>query len=177
MRVRLLVLGGLAACIATASAAGLSLDVAPGLWEISTSGSASGTPELPPAALAKMTPEQRAMAEAMVQVIVSQANVPHVLQLCVTAVQIRQGFDLNRVSQRGCHPVVQSSSPTHLDIKLECTGKERLDGTVHLDAVDHTTLAGQLDLRAGIGGNKLTIRQSVRGKWLGAACRGVQPIG
>lgn len=177
MRARLAVLGVIAASIATASAAGPSLDVSPGLWEISTSGSASGVPQLPPAVVGKMTPEQRVMAEAMVAMIVSQANVPHVLHLCITAAQIRQGFDLNRVSHHGCHPAVQSSSKRQLDMTLACSGKEQIDGTVHLDAVDHTTLRGQLDLRAGIGANKLTIRQSLRGRWLGAACGDVRPIG
>ncbi len=52
----ILILSGTAVC----AAAGLSLDVTPGLWELSTSGSISGTPQIPPELLAGMKPEQRA---------------------------------------------------------------------------------------------------------------------
>ncbi|HTC07741.1 MAG TPA: DUF3617 domain-containing protein [Acetobacteraceae bacterium] len=158
-------------------ASGLSLDVTPGLWQISTAGSASGVPNIPPSALAKMSPQQRAMAEAMAMVIVSQANIPHELQICITPEQIRQGFDLNRVGHNDCVHDVRSSSPTHLDMHVTCTGKDQLDGTVHLTAIDRTTVSGDLDLRAGDAGTALTIRQTLHGKWLGAACGDVRPIG
>lgn len=156
---------------------GLSLDVTPGLWHISIAGSASGVPEIPPSALAKMSPEQRAMAQAMAMIIVSQANMPHELQICITPQQIQQGFDLNRVGHKGCVHEVRSSSPTHLDMHVACTGKDQLDGTVHLTALDRTTVSGDLDLHAGNAGLPLTIRQTLHGKWLGAACGDVQPIG
>lgn len=158
-------------------ASGLSLDVTPGLWRISTVGSASGAPEIPPSALAKMSPQQRAMAEAMAMMIVSQASIPHELQICITPEQIRRGFDLNRIGHKDCVHDVRSSSPTHLDMHVACTGKDPLDGTVRLNATDHTTISGDLDLRVGTTGSALTIRQVLHGKWLGAACGDVQPIG
>ena len=117
------------------------------------------------------------MAQAMVMMIVSQAGIPHELQICITPEQIRQGFDLNRVGRKNCHHDVQSSSPTHLDMHVACTGKDPLDGTAHLNAIDHTTISGDLDLRVGAAGTALTIRQVLHGKWLGAACGDVQPIG
>jgi hypothetical protein len=156
---------------------GLSLDVTPGLWQISIAGSASGVPAIPPSALAKMSPQQRAMAEAMAMIIVSQANIPHELRICITPEQLRQGFDLNRVGHKDCVHDVRSSSPTHLDMHVACTGKDALDGTVHLNAIDRTTVSGDLDLRAGDAGAPLTIRQTLHGKWLGAACGDVAPIG
>jgi hypothetical protein len=160
-----------------ALAAGLSLDVSPGLWEISTSGSASGTPQIPPAVLAKMTPEQRVLAQALLLALVAQAKAPHVLRVCITPEQLRQGFDPDRMNHSGCRQSVQSSSPAHLDMHVECTGGSPLDGTVHVDAVDRRTVTGNVDLRAGPDGTGLTIRQSLHGRWLGAACGEVRPIG
>src|SRR5580704_3441380 len=84
-------------------AAGVSLDVKPGLWEIKTSGSASGMPQIPPEALAKLPPEQRAIVEAMAIAIIAQASMPHMMQFCVTPEQLRQGLDLDRVGGRDCH--------------------------------------------------------------------------
>lgn len=160
-----------------AFAGGLSLDVTPGLWQVSTEGSATGTPDIPPEALAKMTPEQRAMALAMALLLVTQAGIPHTLQICITEDQIQRGFDLTRVGKKDCAHEVRSSSPTHLDMHVACGGKSPFDGTLHLTATDHRTVSGDLDLRAGATGAGLTIRQTVRGRWLGAACGDVRPIG
>jgi hypothetical protein len=158
-------------------AMGLSLDVKPGLWEIQTSGAASGAPQIPPAALAKLPPEQRAIAAAMLLAIIAQASMPHSMQFCVTPEQLRQGLDLDRIGGKGCRRTVQSSSPTGLDMQVDCTGHDRMSGVVHLRVVDRTTVAGDIDVHAGIGASSLTIRQNLHGKWLGAACGDVQPFG
>lgn len=157
-------------------AAGLSLDVKPGLWEIQTSGSASGMPEIPTEALAKLPPEQRVIAAAMLLAIITQASVPHRLQFCVTPEQLRQGLDLDRMAGKDCHRTVQSSSPRGLDMQVDCTGREAMSGDVHLRVVDRATVAGNVDVRAGEGASRLTIRQSLHGRWLGAACGDVRPF-
>jgi Protein of unknown function (DUF3617) len=166
------VLGLAAPCFA----AGVSFDVKPGLWELQTSGSASGIPQIPPDALAKLPPDQRVIATAMLMAIVAQASMPHTLQFCVTPEQIRQGLDLNRMGGKDCQRTVQSSSPTGLDMQVDCTGRDAMSGTVHLRVVDRATLAGDVDVHAGIGANSMTIRQNLHGRWLGAACGDVKPF-
>jgi hypothetical protein len=158
-------------------AAGLALDVKPGLWEIRTSGSASGTPQIPPEALAKLPPEQRLIATAMLLAIISQASMPHTMQFCVTPAQLRQGLDLDRVGGKRCHRTVQSSSPMGLDMQVDCTGSDAMSGVVHLRVLDRATVTGDVDLRAGGGASGVVIRQDLHGKWLGAACGDVQPFG
>jgi hypothetical protein len=157
-------------------AAGVSFDVKPGLWEIQTSGSASGIPQIPPDALAKLPPDQRVIATAMLMAIVAQASMPHTMQFCVTPEQIRQGLDLNRMGGKDCQRTVQSSSPTGLDMQVDCTGRDQMSGNVHLRVVDRATLAGDVDVHAGLGANSMTIRQSLHGRWLGAACGDVKPF-
>jgi hypothetical protein len=166
------VVGLAAPCLAV----GVSFDVKPGLWELQTSGSASGIPQIPPDALAKLPPDQRVIATAMLMAIVAQASMPHTMQFCVTPEQIRQGLDLNRMGGKDCQRTVQSSSPKGLDMQVDCTGRDAMSGDVHLRVVDRETLKGDVDVRAGIGANSMTIRQSLHGRWLGAACGDVKPF-
>jgi hypothetical protein len=157
-------------------AAGLALDVKPGLWEIRTSGSASGTPQIPPEALAKLPPDQRVIVTAMLLAIISQASMPHTMQFCVTPAQVRQGLDLDRVGGKRCYHTVQSSSPMGLDMQVDCTESDAMSGALHLRVLDRATVTGNVDLHAGSGANGVAIRQDVHGKWLGAACGDVQPF-
>ncbi len=157
-------------------AAGVSFDVKPGLWELQTSGSASGMPQIPPDALAKLPPDQRVIAAAMLLAIISQASMPHSMQFCLTPEQLRQGLDLNRMGGKDCQRTVQSSSPTGLDMLVDCTGREAMSGDVHLRVVDRGTVAGTVDVHAGQDPNIFTIRQNLHGRWLGAACGDVKPF-
>jgi len=158
-------------------AAGLSFDVQPGLWDIETSGAASGVPQIPPDMLAKLPPDQRVIATAMLLAIIAQASMPHSMQFCVTPEQVRQGLDLNRIGGKNCRRTVQSSSPTGLDMQVDCSGHDQMSGNVNLRVVDRATVAGDVDFRAGLGANSMTIRQTLHGKWLGAECGDVAPFG
>ncbi len=167
---------GFAASVACL-AAGLSLDVQPGLWDIETTGAASGTPQIPPDLLAKLKPDQRVIAEAMLLAMIAQASTSHSMQFCVTPEQVRQGLDLDRIGGKRCQRTVRSSSPTGLDMQVEFGGHDQMSGNVHLRVVDRATVAGDVDFRAGLGASSMTIRQTLHGKWLGAACGDVPPFG
>ena len=164
--------------VASASglAAGVSLDVKPGLWDLETSGAASGIPQIPSEMLEKLKPDQRAMAEVMLMAVIAQASMPHSMQFCVTPEQVRQGLDLDRIGGKHCQRTVRSSSPTGLDMQVDCSGHDQMSGNVHLRVVDRATVAGDVDFRAGVGANSMMIRQTLHGKWLGAECRDVQPF-
>jgi len=161
----------------TVLAARVSLDVAPGLWEFSIAGSASGVPVIPPEAMARMKPEQRMMLQAMLIALIAQANTPHTIRMCVTPDQLHAGFDPNRLSYPGCHHHMASGETDHLDLRVECTGKEPLEGRLHIDAVNRRTIEGDLKVDAGRGPDGLSVRQSVRGRWLGTGCGDTPPLG
>ena len=170
--------GGLGFAMSGAGlAAGLSFDVKPGLWDIETSGAASGMPQIPPEMLEKLPPDQRVMATAMLLAVIAQASMPHSMQFCVTPEQVRQGLDLDRIGGKHCRRTVQSSSPTGLDMQVDCSGHDQMSGNVHLRVVDRATVAGDVDFRAGVGANSMLIRQTLHGKWLGAECGDVAPFG
>jgi len=169
---------GLALAISsTVLAAGVSLDVAPGLWEFSIAGSASGVPVIPPEAMARMKPEQRVMLQAMVIALIAQANTPHTIRMCITPDQLRAGFDPNRLSYPGCHHHIASGVTDHLDMHVECTGKEPVEGRLRVNAVNQRTVQGDLEIDAGRGPDGLSVRQSVHGRWLGRDCRDTPPLG
>jgi hypothetical protein len=165
-------LSGSVACLA----AGLSLDVTPGLWEVSTVGAVSGMPQIPPGMLAQMKPEQRLMAQAMTLAIVAQAGVPHRLQFCVTPQQVRLGLDLDRLGGGDCRRIIRSSSPAGLDMQVACGGQDRMNGVVHVRVLDRSTVTGDIDVQENIGGTSAAIRQTVHGRWLGASCGDVPPF-
>jgi hypothetical protein len=165
-------LAGSVACLA----AGLSLDVAPGLWEISTSGAVSGTPQIPPEMLARMKPEQRVIAQALVLAIIAQANAPHRMQFCVTPQQVRQGLDLSRMGGGNCRQTIQSRSASGLDMQVACGRDDRMHGVVRLRVLDRSTVIGDVEVREGVGGSAAGITQNVHGKWLGASCGDVPPF-
>lgn len=157
-------------------AAGLSLDVRPGLWEVSTSGAVSGVPQIPSGMLAEMKPEQRLIAEAMALAIIAQAGVPHRLQFCVTPQQVQQGLDLNRIGVGDCRRTIRSSSPAGLDMQVSCGGQDRMTGVVRVRVVDRSTVTGDIDVHERIGGTEAAIRQTVHGRWIGASCGDVPPF-
>jgi Protein of unknown function (DUF3617) len=158
-------------------AAGVSLDLAPGLWEFSIAGSASGVPVIPPEAMARMKPEQRVMLQAMLIALIAQANTPHTLKMCITPDQLRAGFDPNRLSYPGCRHHMGSGVTDHLDMQVECMGKEPLAARLRLDAVNQRMVQGDLKVDAGRGPDRLSVRQSVHGTWLGRDCGDTPPLG
>jgi hypothetical protein len=158
-------------------AAGVSLDLAPGLWEFSTAGSASGVPVIPPEAMARMNPEQRLMVQAMLIALIAQANTPHSVRMCITPDQLRAGFDADRLSYPGCRHHMGSGVTDHLHMQVECMGKEPLDAQLRLDAVNQRTVEGDLKVDAGRGPDRLSVRQSVHGRWLGRDCGDTPSLG
>jgi hypothetical protein len=65
----------------------------------------------------------------------------------------------------------------HLDVQVECMGKEPLDARLRLDAVNQRTAEGDLKVDAGRGPDRLSVRQSVHGRWLGRDCGDTPPLG
>jgi hypothetical protein len=162
---------------ATVLSAGLSLDLTPGLWEFSIAGSASGVPTIPPEAMARMKPEQRVMLQAMLIALIAEANKPHTLRMCITPAELRAGFDPDRLSYPGCRHNMRSTVTDHLDMQIECRGKDPLEGRLRISAVNRRRVEGDLELDAGHGPDRLTVRQSVQGSWLGRNCGDTPPLG
>lgn len=153
-------------------AAETPLAVNAGLWEMVSQRESGGMPQIPPEALANMSPEQRAKIEATLQ----HHNKPHVSKTCLTADQLQRGFTLgDKESLKTCKKTVLKSTSKILDVRVECAGERTTVGTIHYEAVDPETMQATIDLVMSNGKESMTMKHNMHGKWLGADCGDVKP--
>lgn len=157
--------GGAAAClyVITCQAGPVTLNVRPGLWEMTVSDAGGGPPPIPPDVLARLTPEQRAkFATAM-----ATRTGPHVFKSCVTEKSLQRGFD---TGDSNCTRTVVSSNTSTMEGRVECTNpRSRMIGTFRFEAAGPTTMDGAINLTIN-GPHTMTMKRVIRGKWVGADC-------
>jgi hypothetical protein len=165
---------GTAMCTA---ALGATLDVKTGLWEVSSSGETTGMPPIPPEALAQMPPEQRAQMQARMAAAMARSNKPDVSRSCITEKTLQHGLNFNEQDRANCKRTTVSSSSSQIDVRMECTGEQKMNGTFHFEAIDRQTMRGKIDLVVSNGANTMTMKRTMQGKWLGSDCGNVKPQG
>jgi hypothetical protein len=169
---------GLAFCVASnIAASAATLDVKTGLWEMSSTGESTGMPPLPPELLAQMSPEQRAQMQARMAAAMAQSNKPDVSRSCITEKTLQRGLDLNQGDRPECKRTTVNSTAKQIDVTMECTGEQKMNGTFHFEAIDRQSIRGNLNLVVSGGANTMTIKRTMQGKWLGSDCGSVKPAG
>jgi hypothetical protein len=165
-----------AALIAARAADDTPLKVNPGLWEITSEGQNSGTPPIPPQALAQMSPEQRAQMEAQFKAMMAKQAQRRVVKRCVTQQEINDGFDkLDRMSRGQCSQTVTASTPTLREGRLQCTGATTASGTYRFEAPSPESVSGSWDMTTGDANNTMKVKNTFQGKWLSADCGDIKP--
>jgi len=169
---RLLALGAAVTFGGTVStlAAGTTLDVSTGLWEVTSSGETTGVPPIPPEVLARLPPAQRAQVEASIAAAIAQSSKPTKARTCITEKTLQRGLDFNQRELANCRRTVVNSSSSQLDVQMECTGDETMNGTFHFEAINRQTIRGNLHLVVSNGGNAMTMKRSIQGRWLSSDC-------
>jgi hypothetical protein len=152
-----------------------ALDLKPGLWQITSTGSMTGAPPIPPETLANMTPEKRAQVQAMMQAAMAHAGEPQIAQRCVTEDQLRRGLNFDERPNPSCHRTMVSTSSTLLVVHEECTGARPMVGDFRFTALDRETMKGDITVVMGTSANATTVQRSLQGKWLGSECGDVKP--
>jgi hypothetical protein len=166
----------LGATLITAAIAA-TLDVKPGLWEITSQGEASGMPPIPPQALANMSPQQREQIMAAMAGAMARANQPNVTRSCITQKMIERGWEPNQDHRGNCSQTRTSSTSSSLDARMVCTGEQQATGNLHIDALDRETIRGTFNMVMTGGSNTMTMKRTLQGKWLGGDCGDVKPHG
>jgi hypothetical protein len=167
---------GLTLCAAfSAAATAATLDVKTGLWEVTSSGETTGTPPIPPEVLAQMSPEQRAQMQAQMAAAMAQSNKPDVTRSCITDKTLQRGLDLDQGQRPDCKRTVVNSSSKQIDVRMECTGEQKMNGTFHFEATDRQSIRGNLNLVVSNGANTMTMKRTMQGKWLGSDCGSIKP--
>src|SRR5579863_8647312 len=151
-----------------------TLDVKPGLWEVTTQGEATGMPPIPPQMLAQMSPAQRAQMMAAMQ---GRMNQPTVTRSCLTQKMIDRGMAFDRPGNDHCTQTVVGSSAHSVDVRVVCTGEqqERTTGSMHMDATSREIITGAFNMVSTDGTNTMTMKRTLQGKWLGNDCGNVKP--
>lgn len=160
--------GGLTLGASLASAA--SLDVRTGLWEVTSQGETTGMPPIPPETLARMTPEQRAQMMAAMT-----SKQPEVSRSCITDKTLQHGFDMSERERADCTRTVSNSTSRQVDVRIQCTGQQTMNGRFHIEANDRQTISGNLDFVVSSGPNTMTMKRTLRGKWISSDCGNVKP--
>ena len=149
------------------------LNVKEGLWEVTVTHSMSGMPampNIPPDALAKMPPEQRARMEAMM----SGKPSTDVRKECVTKEKLERhsAFSNNRGD---CTRTVVSSTGRKLEVKFHCEEKQSSsDGNFVMEAIGTDNVKGTMHMVSSGSGHNMTMDFTISSKYLGAECGDVK---
>jgi hypothetical protein len=152
------------------------MDVKPGLWEatVERPGAPSvpaNLPAIPPAALARMSPQQRAQIEAIVKG--RGATSAMTTRFCMSADHLKQGGPVAPVDASCTYKVVGSSAAKQ-QIRLECKhGAETRSGEVTVDRVDSEHITANTVAKSSASDKPITMKTSL--KWLSADCGAVKP--
>jgi hypothetical protein len=147
------------------------LDVKPGLWETTVSTQAKGIPPAPPDVMARLTPEQRAQAEAAAKARGGVGQQTRLIKACLTADDLKKPFTLNDDAHAACQRTVISSSAKNEDVHFECIkGQVRSIGDIHVEAVSPESTKGSSQYKSGDGTRATDAKVTFTGRWIGADC-------
>ena len=146
-----------------------SLGVKPGLWEMIHISKVSGMPPIPPEAMSRMTPEQRARIE---KALAAQSGAPTIqtLQSCITKEKLERPFAPSARASRDCKHTVVTSSPQIQEIHMECSGRAKSRGDLRIEAITPERIKGEFQSVSGDPVHPLTVRMEIVGTWQGADC-------
>jgi hypothetical protein len=166
----LIFLGSLTVCAADIIT---PLNVKEGLWEVTVTHSMTGLPaaNIPPDALAKMPPEQRARVEAMMK----GGSNTDVRKECVTKEKLEKqsAFSNNRGD---CTRTVVSSTGRKIEVKFHCVEKQSSsDGSFVMEAIASDNVKGTMHLVSNTSsGRNVTMDLTITSKYLGPECGDVK---
>jgi len=146
-----------------------ALDVKTGQWETTTTGQMTGMPAIPPEALARLTPEQRAKMESAMG---ARGAKPMVSTYCLTKEKLEQAWNTGQ-NAKNCTTNVTSSSSSKQEVHMECNQNgAKTIGTVKVEAVDSEHIRGsfQMMTASSDAGHTMNMNYTFTSKWLGAAC-------
>ncbi len=160
-----------AALLAQTPAVKPALNVKMGLWETTSTTNVSG--DMPAVDLDKMTPEQKARIQAMMQSMMGPRTTT--VKSCLT----REKFDDNTfLGQKdlnmACKRTVGTNTATTLDLTETCTGDHPATIHLHFTAASPTSVEGTMKTTTTNNGRKMDVDGTIAAKWLGAECGDVK---
>ncbi len=165
-----------ACAVAAYAAAPITLNLRPGLWEMTSSAQTSGMPPIPQEMLDRMPPDRRAKLEASIAARQAAGAKPHMRKTCVTPKSLQRGLKFDERAESGCEQTVTSSTGKTMDVQIACRGaRQRTTGTMHFIAAGPESVRGTIDMTIGDGTHNMNVKSVIEGKWLAADCGDVKP--
>lgn len=152
------------------AASGQSLDVRPGLWEMSTTTETSGKSPVSDEDMQKLTPRQRAAIEKALGV--NQGPRTRVTKSCVTQEKLdRDNIFDSAESGMTCTNKKITQTRTDVTGSITCTkGATRISEEFSYHVRDREHASGTFHMIRSEGGKTLSIKGKGSGHWLSAAC-------
>jgi Protein of unknown function (DUF3617) len=150
------------------------LNVKEGLWEMTVTHSMTGMPAMPaipPDALAKMPPEQRARMEAMMK----GGPKTDVRKECITKEKLEKQMAFSD-DRKECTRTVLNSTSSKLEMKIHCKGEEQgsMDGTLLVEAIGSDNVKGKMEAVTNASGRTMNMNFTFSSRYLGPACGDVK---
>ncbi len=171
-------------CALSGHAAVENFNIKPGLWEVTMTHEAKGTPPMPAAEraemereMAKMPPEMKAKMEAAVKNSLANLAKPVVKRSCLLKEDLNKPLDFDGGRGDGaCTRTVVKSTSTVQEIRLDCSkGTQKSSGTLKMVAANPESWSGSMDGTMSDTGGATETKAKMSGKWLGADCGNVKP--
>ena len=171
----------LSACGAFAAGASpITLNLRPGLWEMTSQGQVTGTPPIPAEMLAQLPPERRAKLAAAMAASQARASAPHVFKQCITLKSLQRGINVDdKHDATHCRPTVVSSTASVMEMSVQCKNpRETVSGLFHFETANPETVTGTINMTMSMaGGHPMHVKRTIQGKWMGADCGSVKAAG
>jgi hypothetical protein len=179
---RPLALCALAAALGTGAGAQTLTKRKPGLWEvqITTQGQGGQQPPNMKEMMESMPPAQRAQMEKMMKERgVGMAASPHSFRYCMTKEQAERDPSVSPDPDTTCQNRMNANSPKEATFSFQCTRKDGSTMQGEGRAFDLTPESYAMDMRMQMQheGQPMQMQIQQRGKWLGADCKGIKPLG
>jgi Protein of unknown function (DUF3617) len=158
----------LAGCSLLSAADFRPLDVKPGQWETTMTGQTTGMPPIPEEALKRMTAEQRAKIQAVMQANGSKSTVN---KSCLTKDKLDKPFNMGDENTKSCSRSLVTSSGSKQEIKIDCNRENmKSTGSVKVEALDSENVKGSMQMSVTNGGNTMNMNYMFAAKWVGPVC-------
>jgi len=143
-----------------------SLDIKPGLWQITVTAS-NLTAMIPPEAIANLPPQMRDQVMARMQ----QASHPQTHQTCMTQEKIQKGIDLTNQTHGDCTELKVNQTSRSIEVTAQCQ-KNGNGAQMHMlyTALNRETIHGTMELTRADGSHPTHIQMD--GKFVSDSCAG-----
>lgn len=177
----------LTAALATAALAAHAADPAkrkPGLWEVQSTTKGAGMPAggMPDMneAMKQMSPQQRAMVEQMMKDRgVGTGAKPNSFRYCLSKEKAEKDFVPQTDPDTDCTHKMDSTSSTEAKFSFSCKRKDgsSVQGEGRAYNLSPESYAMDMHMKMQHEGKPMEMQMEQKGKWLGADCKGLKPLG